>query len=81
MPKVVYLQKRRAGSGVKVFQAALAKATGNDPEIMDLAGYVQSHTLLNGYHRGELLFDAVEEFSLATAESARDFFDAQRAWK
>jgi len=74
--KIIHLHKRRAGSDVEEFHRALAGIYGGDPEIPDLCGYIQSHTLLQGYGKGELLFDAIEEFSFPSAELSRHFLES-----
>ncbi|MFG1299693.1 EthD domain-containing protein [Xanthobacter sp. V3C-3] len=71
--KLVLLHKRRAGTAVDAFHAALAAACEDDAAIAGLTRYVQSHTLVQGYRKGELLFDAVEEFSFASRAAAADF--------
>lgn len=73
MRKVVLLHKRSAGSAVDHFHSALAGLCEQDPDIPGLSRYVQSHTLLQGYRKGELLFDAVEEFSFACIAGAAAF--------
>lgn len=62
MYKIIGLLKRRSGLSVEAFQAhwrerhgpAVAKGPG-------LRRYVQSHALLQGYKKGDLLFDGIEE--------------------
>lgn len=76
MRKTVFLHKRRPGMGVDEFHAALAAACVDDPSIPGLASYVQSHTLVRGYQKSELLFDAVEEFSFLSQEAAEAFAES-----
>lgn len=73
MPKLVCLYKRKPAMEVEHFHAALADAAASDTPISGLTAYVQSHTLLSGYRRGELLFDALEEFSFDTLAAAQAF--------
>jgi uncharacterized protein (TIGR02118 family) len=73
MRKIVLLHKRRQPGGVEAFHAALAAACADDPPVEALLRYVQSHTLVKGYAKGELLFDALEEFSFASAGAAAGF--------
>jgi uncharacterized protein (TIGR02118 family) len=76
MAKIIHLYKRRSGSNVEEFHRALAEISEDDPQIPNLCGYTQSHTLVQGYRKGELLFDALEEFSFPSIELARQFFDS-----
>lgn len=71
--KIIHLHKRAPGLGVQSFHDAMAKLPGFMPEIDGLSQYVQSHTLLRGYSKGDLLFDAVEEFSFADEAALRHF--------
>jgi conserved hypothetical protein len=71
--KIVFLHKRASGLDVEAFHKALATLAESLQEIDGLTGYVQSHTLLRGYSKGELLFDAVEEFSFADDASLKRF--------
>lgn len=72
MIKIVTLLKRRPGLAVEEFQqrwhqqhgAAIARTRG-------LRRYVQSHALLQGYRKGELLFDGIEEA----------WFDSSQTWQ
>lgn len=73
--KIVLLHKRAPELGVQSFHDALAKLADSVPEIGGLSEYVQSHTLLRGYSKGELLFDAVEEFSFDDEASLRRFVE------
>ncbi len=73
MPKLVHLYKRRPAMEVEEFHAALAEVAASDPPISGLTSYVQSHTLLSGYRKGELLFDAIEEFSFDTLAAVAAF--------
>lgn len=76
MRKIVHLYKRRPDLSVDTFHANLLAAAKADPDIPGLVQFGQSHTLVQGYRKGELLFDGVEEFSFASAEAAADFRDS-----
>lgn len=73
MRKFVFLHKRAGGLAVEAFQSALAEACMEEAAPSGLARYVQSHTLTKGYAKGELMFDAVEEYSFADAADADRF--------
>ena len=77
MVKIVHLHKRRAGMSVEVFQDAMATIATHDPAISVLVSYVQSHTLVKGYQKGEMLFDAVEEFTFADKNQLRAFASSE----
>jgi len=77
MVKIVHLHKRRAGMSVEVFQDAMATIAIRDPAISSLVSYVQSHTLVKGYQKGEMLFDAVEEFTFADKNQLRAFASSE----
>jgi uncharacterized protein (TIGR02118 family) len=70
MFKVITLLKRKPGLSVEAFQShwrerhapLVAKLPG-------LMGYVQSHALLQGYTKGELLFDGISEEWFADANA------------
>lgn len=72
--KVARLIKRRPGLPVEEFQerwlcrygALIAGAPG-------LSGYVQAHALVQGYRKGELLFDAVEHLDFASPDDRAAF--------
>jgi uncharacterized protein (TIGR02118 family) len=62
MLKVISLLKRKPGLSVEAFQAHWLERHG--PLVVELPGlraYVQSHALLQGYMKGELLFDGISE--------------------
>lgn len=62
MLKIVTLMKRRPDLSVEEFQADWRERHG--PLMARLPGllrYVQSHALLQGYRKGELLFDGIAE--------------------
>jgi uncharacterized protein (TIGR02118 family) len=62
MLKIITLMKRRPGLSVEEFQAAWVERHG--PLVARIPGvrkYVQSHALLQGYRKGELLFDGIGE--------------------
>lgn len=62
MPKVILLLKRAAGSDPVAFQARwLAERPRLVSAVPGVRRYVQSHALLQGYARGDLLFDGIEE--------------------
>lgn len=75
MFKVAVLLKRRPGLSVEEFQEYWRTRHGplvaRCPEVRR---YVQSHALLQGYRKGELLFDGVSEVWFDSAEA----FDAFR---
>ncbi|MHB1011843.1 MAG: EthD domain-containing protein [Desulfobacteria bacterium] len=75
MCKVAVLLKRRPGMPVEEFQEYWRTSHGplvaGCPEVRR---YVQSHPLLQGYRKGELLFDGVSEIWFDSAEA----FDAFR---
>ena len=72
MYKVIDLLKRRPGMEVAVFQQYLLKQHGpllqGAPELMR---YVQSLALPQGYAKGELLFDAIAEWSTGSPPRPR----------
>lgn len=70
MYKVITLIKRRPGLGVEDFQARWRTVHG--PLVGAAPGvrrYVQSHALLQGYTKGELLFDGIAEAWFDSAEA------------
>src|SRR4051812_3620078 len=72
MAKIVTLLKRRPGLSPAEFQLHWREAHG--PLLARLPGlrrYVQSHALLQGYAKGELLFDGIAEL----------WFDDAAAWQ
>lgn len=71
--KTVFLHKRKRGLSVEEFHQQLLRRADADPLVAGLTSYVQSHSLLQGYKKGELLFDAVEEFSFGCADQSNDF--------
>ncbi|KSV87259.1 EthD domain-containing protein [Sinorhizobium sp. GL28] len=80
MRKIVHLHKRAEGLGVEEFHHKLAQVSSKDPPIPGLRRYVQSHTLVQGYRKGELLFDAVEEFVLES-DALADYFCKSHLYK
>lgn len=70
MVKLVTLFKRRPELAVEDFHRALLAHAAVERAAPGLRRYVQSHTLLQGYRRGELLFDGVTEALFATLEEA-----------
>lgn len=90
MPKVVLLTKRKSGIPLADFHAQLRDAMQRSVPPQGCTRYVQSHTLPQGYKKGELLFDALEEawfddlqdarahlHALKLGRSALTFVDAQ----
>ncbi len=77
MHKIIHLYKRIAESAPEEFHQRLISICEKDPEISNLVHYVQSHTLLQGYQKGELLFDAVEEFSFRALAMTSEFSASQ----
>jgi uncharacterized protein (TIGR02118 family) len=59
--KVVLLEKRAPTLDLTAFHGALLEAARNSVPSQGCRRYVQSQTLPQGYRRGELPFDAVEE--------------------
>lgn len=76
MQKIVHLRKRKAGIDVGDFQQRLLAIRQGEAAPPDVLHYVQSHTLLRGYRKGELLFDALEELSFHTAEQRAAFLSS-----
>ena len=73
MFKVVALFKRNPGMPVEEFQAYWRGKHGPlVAEQAEIRRYVQSHALLQGYQKGELLFDGIDEtwFDSAAAYAA-----------
>lgn len=67
MYKIIRLLKRKPALAVETFQENLAGEYG--PLVARRPGlrrYVQSHALVQGYRKGELLFDAIEEMYFDT---------------
>lgn len=62
MRKLIMLMKRAPSLGVEEFQRRWRDERGPAvAKVAGLRGYVQSHALLQGYAKGELLFDGIEE--------------------
>lgn len=70
MVKLVSLYKRRDGVGIEDFHESLRKTVDTARQVAGAVRYVQSHTLVQGYRRGELLFDGLGEWSFETAAAA-----------
>lgn len=76
MYKVIELLKRTPGSSVEDFHQRWLELHGPvRAALPGLRRYVQSHTLLKGYARGELLFDGIHEMWF----DDKDAFEATRA--
>lgn len=74
MYKVVALVKRKGGLAVEAFQTYWRDVHG--PLVAagpGLRRYVQSHALVQGYAKGELLFDGISELWFDTAAAFADF--------
>ena len=74
MYKVVTLVKRSPGLAVEHFQARWHRVHG--PMVAAWPGvrrYVQSHALLQGYAKGELIFDGIAEAWFDSAEDHEAF--------
>lgn len=72
MFKVIQLHKRKPGMSVEDFQHHWRHRHG--PHVARgpaIRRYVQSHALLQGYRKGELVFDGIEE----------TWFDSGEAWE
>src|SRR6516225_11387482 len=70
MFKVIALLKRKPGLSVEAFQSHWREHQA--PLVAKLPGlisYVQSHALLQGYTKGELLFDGISEEWFADANA------------
>lgn len=83
MLKVITLLKRKPGLTVEAFQSHWRDH--HAPLVANLPGlvhYVQSHALLQGYTKGELLFDGISEEwfespeALAGAQASKAWSDA-----
>ena len=80
MDKIALLLKRRPGLDVAAFQSAWRSTRG--PMLAQLPGlrrYVQSHALPQGYAKGELLFDGIEELWFDD-KAAREAALSSAAW-
>ncbi|MGB9118356.1 EthD family reductase [Bradyrhizobium sp.] len=77
MHKIIHLYKRTADTTPEEFHRRLISICEKDPEIPNLSQYVQSHALLQGYRKGELIFDGVEEFSFRASDIAAEFLASQ----
>ena len=82
MLKIVHLIKRRPGCQPEAFQQRWLQGHGPiSARLPGLRRYVQSHALLQGYRKGELLFDGISEFwfddatSLSRAQSSPAWAD------
>jgi uncharacterized protein (TIGR02118 family) len=72
MFKVVFLVKRRPEIDVEAFQARWKAEHGRRAaELPSLRRYVQSHALPQGYRKGELIYDGIDEM----------WFDDEAAYK
>lgn len=70
--KLVTLHKRRPDVTVEAFHTHLLGLADAVQGQGGAVRYVQSHTLVQGYKRGELLFDGVSEWTFGTLEAALD---------
>jgi uncharacterized protein (TIGR02118 family) len=59
--KLITLYKRRSGMEVEEFHRQLLESAAAESRHAGITRYVQSHTLVRGYSKGELLFDALSE--------------------
>ncbi|HUF86477.1 MAG TPA: EthD domain-containing protein [Thermohalobaculum sp.] len=74
MIKLARLLKRKPGLAVEAFQERWF--TGHGPLVAaapGLIGYVQAHALVQGYRKGELIFDAVEHLTFASPADLEAF--------
>ncbi|MGE0094217.1 MAG: EthD family reductase [Alphaproteobacteria bacterium] len=71
MSKLILLYKRRPGLDVSEFHGRMRGQTETIEACAGLNRYVQSHTLIQGYRKGELLFDGMGECSFDSLSSAR----------
>jgi uncharacterized protein (TIGR02118 family) len=82
MLRVARLIKRRPDLTVEAFQDRWLDVRG--PLISSAPGlcrYVQAHALLQGYRKGELLFDGVEHLEFASPDDRADFLASDAARK
>jgi uncharacterized protein (TIGR02118 family) len=76
MLKVITLLKRRPGLSVEEFQARWRKVHADlAAGVAGVRRYVQSHALLQGYQKGELIYDGIGEAWFDSFEA----FDAAAA--
>lgn len=80
MRKIIHLYKRSAATDIEAFHSSIFDSARSDPAIPGLSSYMQSHTLVQGYRKGELLFDAVDEFSFSE-EACADYFAESKLYK
>jgi uncharacterized protein (TIGR02118 family) len=73
MPKVIMLNKRAPGLALGDFHAGLREVAQRAVPPQGCTRYVQSHTLPQGYRKGELLYDALEEAWFDDLEDARAY--------
>ena len=74
MHKIVTLMKRRAGLPVDDFQNHLRTRYGPlAAKGPGLRRYVQSHALRQGYAKGELIFDAIDEMWFDSAAAYQSY--------
>lgn len=72
MYKIALLYKRRLPLPVEIFQQRwLSEHSVRICKVPGLLKYVQSHALPQGYRKGELLFDGIEELWFADEEAGR----------
>lgn len=74
MYKIIALVKRKRGLAVEAFQTYWRDVHG--PLVAagpGLRRYVQSHALIQGYAKGELLFDGISELWFDSAAAFSDF--------
>jgi uncharacterized protein (TIGR02118 family) len=71
MSKLIMLYKRRPGLEVAAFHDRMRRQADTAGNCPALKRYVQSHTLLQGYRKGELLFDGLAECSFDSLSDAQ----------
>lgn len=69
--KIIQLVKRRDGVRVEEIQAQMQEMAPRRASMAACLQYVQSHTLLQGYSKGEPFADLVEEFWFGHEDDAR----------
>ena len=76
MVKAIYFIKRKPGMDVEQFQKYwLNTHAGIVSKVPELRKYVQCHTLLSGYRKGEPVYDGVAELWFDDVETMRRIAD------
>jgi len=80
MIKLITLLKRKRGTSVQEFQEHWLNVYG--PLVAKAPGlkrYVQSHALIQGYAKGDLLFDGIDERWFESGQAMRAFRESPEA--